>query len=45
MTNGSLLWKDLIPPRDAVAVERLKKAGGVFLGMTNTPEMGLQGPH
>ena len=43
VTNGSLLWKDFIPPRDAVAVERLKKAGGVFLGMTNTPEMGLKG--
>src|SRR5262245_64194680 len=43
VTNGSLLWKDFRPPRDAVAVERLKQAGGVFLGMTNTPEMAAKG--
>src|SRR5476651_85318 len=36
VTNGSLLYKDFLPPRDAVAVERLKNAGGVFIGMTNT---------
>ena len=43
VTNGSLLYKDFLPPRDAVAVERLKNAGGVFLGMTNTPEMAAKG--
>lgn len=43
VTNGSLLWKEFRPPRDAVAVERLKAAGGVFLGMTNTPEMAAKG--
>jgi len=43
VTNGSLLWKDFIPPCDAVSVERLKAAGGVFLGMTNTPEMAAKG--
>ena len=43
VTNGSLLWKDFKPPRDAVAVERLKGAGGVFLGKTNTPEMAAKG--
>ena len=43
VTNGSLLWKDFKAPRDAVAVERLKAAGGVFLGMTNTPEMAAKG--
>jgi aspartyl-tRNA(Asn)/glutamyl-tRNA(Gln) amidotransferase subunit A len=43
VTNGSLLYKDFIPPRDALAVERLKTAGGVFLGMTNTPEMAAKG--
>ena len=43
VTNGSLLWKDFRPPRDAVAVERLRQAGGVFLGMTNTPEMAAKG--
>ncbi|CAN5828343.1 amidase [soil metagenome] len=43
VTNGSLLWKDFKPPRDALAVERLRNAGGVFLGMTNTPEMAAKG--
>src|SRR5471030_3420961 len=43
VTNGSLLYKDFIPPRDALAVERLKAAGGIFLGMTNTPEMAAKG--
>ncbi|MCK1668907.1 amidase [Bradyrhizobium sp. 153] len=43
VTNGSLLYRDFIPPRDALAVERLRSAGGVFLGMTNTPEMGAKG--
>jgi len=43
VTNGSLLWKDFKPPRDAVAVERLRNGGGVFLGMTNTPEMAAKG--
>ncbi len=43
VTNGSLLWKDFKPERDAVAVERLRNAGGVFLGMTNTPEMAAKG--
>ncbi|HJQ58712.1 MAG TPA: amidase [Vineibacter sp.] len=43
VTNGSLLSKDFIPPRDALAVERLRAAGGVFLGMTNTPEFASKG--
>ncbi len=43
VTNGSLLYKDFLPPRDALAVERLKNAGGIFLGMTNTPEMAAKG--
>jgi aspartyl-tRNA(Asn)/glutamyl-tRNA(Gln) amidotransferase subunit A len=43
VTNGSLLYRDFLPPCDAVAVERLRKAGGVFLGMTNTPEMAAKG--
>ena len=43
VTNGSLLYRDFKPPRDAVAVERLRNAGGIFLGMTNTPEMAAKG--
>jgi len=43
VTNGSQVFKDFIPPRDALCVERLKAAGGVFLGMTNTPEFAAKG--
>ena len=43
VTNGSLLYKDFLPPRDALAVERLRNAGGIFIGMTNTPEMAAKG--
>jgi aspartyl-tRNA(Asn)/glutamyl-tRNA(Gln) amidotransferase subunit A len=43
VTCGSLLYKDFKPPRDAIAVERLRAAGGIFLGMTNTPEMAAKG--
>src|SRR5258708_15548182 len=43
-TNGSLLWKDFNPPRQAVAVGRLRNAGGTCRGITNTPAKGAQGP-
>lgn len=35
---GSLLRKDYIPERDAPLVSRLKTAGAILLGNTNTPE-------
>jgi Asp-tRNA(Asn)/Glu-tRNA(Gln) amidotransferase A subunit family amidase len=35
---GSLLRKEYVPTRDAIAVERLEAAGGILLGNTNTPE-------
>jgi Asp-tRNA(Asn)/Glu-tRNA(Gln) amidotransferase A subunit family amidase len=35
---GSLLRKDYQPGSDAVLVQRLRKAGAVLLGNTNTPE-------
>jgi len=35
---GSLLRKDYKPSGDAVLVQRLRKAGAIFLGNTNTPE-------
>jgi Asp-tRNA(Asn)/Glu-tRNA(Gln) amidotransferase A subunit family amidase len=35
---GSLLRKDYIPRADAPLVSRLKAAGAIFLGNTNTPE-------
>jgi amidase len=35
---GSLLRKENIPNRDAVLVQRLRGAGAILLGNTNTPE-------
>jgi aspartyl-tRNA(Asn)/glutamyl-tRNA(Gln) amidotransferase subunit A len=37
---GSHIFADLVPDRDAPFVERLRAAGGVFLGKTTTPEFG-----
>jgi amidase len=37
-TYGSPLFKDHVPTEDAEAVRRLKSAGGIVLGKTNTPE-------
>jgi Asp-tRNA(Asn)/Glu-tRNA(Gln) amidotransferase A subunit family amidase len=39
-TYGSLVHKDNIPKRDELAVERLRKAGAIVIGKTNTPEFG-----
>lgn len=39
-TFGSPIYKDFIPDVDALPVERLKKAGAISLGKTNTPEFG-----
>jgi amidase len=39
-TRGSLVYKDFIPAQDALLVERLKAAGAITLGKTNTPEFG-----
>jgi amidase len=40
-TLGSPLFKDSIPEADAVFVERMKRAGSIIVGKTNTPEFGL----
>ena len=37
-TYGSKLHEHLVPDEDAVSVERLKAAGAILLGKTNTPE-------
>lgn len=37
-TYGSPLYRDHIPSEDAEAVARLKRAGAIILGKTNTPE-------
>ena len=42
-TSGSLLYADRVPQEDAPTVERVKAAGAVILGKTNTPEFGWRG--
>ena len=39
-TFGSPIFRDFIPEEDALIVERLKKAGAISVGKTNTPEFG-----
>jgi amidase len=40
-TLGSPLLKDHVPDGDALMVERMKAAGCIVVGKTNTPEFGL----
>jgi amidase len=40
-TRGSLLYKNLVPGFDAPLVRRMKEAGSIIIGKTNTPEFGL----
>lgn len=42
-TFGSTFFRDFIPSSDAVLVTRIREAGGVILGKTNTPEFGVGG--
>lgn len=39
-TYGSLIYKDFIPDRDSLFVERIREAGAIMIGKTNTPEFG-----
>jgi amidase len=39
-TSGSLIFKDFVPDTDAILVERLRAAGAIMIGKTNTPEFG-----
>src|ERR1700680_3546753 len=39
-TYGSPLFRDHVPTEDAEAVRRLKVAGAIVIGKTNTPEFG-----
>ncbi|NQW11934.1 MAG: amidase [Alphaproteobacteria bacterium] len=41
MGNGSRLWADFVAPLDFTYTERVKAAGLVVFGRTNTPEMGI----
>src|SRR5277367_4330904 len=40
-TMGSPILMDFVPSVDGVMVERLRDAGALFIGKTNTPEFGL----
>ena len=42
-TLGSAMFRDRVPDMDSVVVERVKAAGAIILGKTNTPEFGLSG--
>ena len=39
-TYGSTIYADHVPAEDALVVQRLKAAGAIVLGKTNTPEFG-----
>jgi len=42
-TYGSPLYRDHVPDRDALVVERFRRAGAIILGKTNTPEFAAGG--
>src|SRR2546427_8629294 len=42
-TFGTPLYRDHVPTEDAPMVERMKAAGGIMLGKTNTPTFGWLG--
>ena len=48
-TNGSLFFKDYVPERDALIIQRLRRAGAVIVGKTNLHEFAYgsttQNPH
>jgi Asp-tRNA(Asn)/Glu-tRNA(Gln) amidotransferase A subunit family amidase len=39
-SHGSLLFRDRVAVKDSIQVERLKSAGAIVVGKTNTPEFG-----
>src|SRR6201982_3405374 len=40
-TSGSPILKEFVPTADSLMVERLRNAGAIIIGTTNTPEFGL----
>ncbi|MBI4284946.1 MAG: amidase [Chloroflexi bacterium] len=42
-TGGSKMFENFVPEQDNIAVERLKAAGAIIIGKTNTPEFGWLG--
>lgn len=39
-TYGSRLFKDNVPEQDELHIQRIRAAGGIIIGKTNTPEFG-----
>jgi amidase len=39
-TYGSPLYRDYVPTEDDIVVERMRRAGAITIGKTNTPEFG-----
>ena len=39
-TFGSPIFQDFVPDQDGLIIERLKQAGAITIGKTNTPEFG-----
>ena len=39
-TFGSPLYKDYVPTEDDIVVDRMRRAGAITIGKTNTPEFG-----
>jgi aspartyl-tRNA(Asn)/glutamyl-tRNA(Gln) amidotransferase subunit A len=42
-TVGSAVFRGRTPEQDSIVVERVRQAGAIILGKTNTPEFGLSG--
>jgi aspartyl-tRNA(Asn)/glutamyl-tRNA(Gln) amidotransferase subunit A len=42
-TRGSVAFRDWVPDADDIVAERVRASGAVWLGKTNTPEMGHRG--
>ncbi len=40
-TLGSPIFRTMVPQADSVTVARMRAAGAIFIGKTNTPEFGL----
>ena len=40
-TMGSPIYKDQVPERDSFMTQRIRQAGAIIIGKTNTPEFGL----
>ncbi len=40
-TFGSPLFRDFVPNQDSLQVRRLRRAGAIIIGKSNTPEFGL----